>query len=282
MTRIGDPATDGAGRVAVSEMIDGLNDLLQLDHDAIGAYEIAIEQLENPEHVRQIEGFKRDHQDHIRALNDLILDLGGRPMNEPHVMGPLRQAVQEISGAAGDSGLLRVWRRNELRILRKYGRYSRKAESWNGPVKTLVDRHALDERRHYDWVLELMGGGQSSEQELAHQVRDGVARVRRLGEQAQVRLEGAAHVALRRAASGLDEAAVQLDRIAAEESGADGMRGKVGEGAQRVARGLESTASYLRDGGDPTQMLERAVRGSPAPALLASLGIGFVLGRILR
>jgi Domain of unknown function (DUF2383) len=278
-----DIGRDGGSRGDPAEVIEGLNDLLQLDHDAIGAYEIAVEQLENQEHALQIEGFKRDHERHIRALNDLILELGGSPTNEPHATGPLKQAIQRIGASGGDNGLLAAWRTNELQVMTKYDRYAQKAVFWSPGVKRLIDEHALDEERHYAWVVDLMGKGEAPELHWANRMREGVSRARHFGGQAQERVGSAAQTARLKAAQGLEEAAGQLDQIAARESGAEGVRGKAAEGAQRVARGFASTATYLRESdGDIRTTAEDAIRSSPVRALIASFGIGFVLGRVIR
>ena len=52
----------GLAPPATAEILEGLNDLLQLDHDAVGAYEIAMEKLKDRDHADQIAGFRRDHQ----------------------------------------------------------------------------------------------------------------------------------------------------------------------------------------------------------------------------
>jgi Domain of unknown function (DUF2383). len=148
-----------------TEILEGLNDLLQLDHDAIGAYEVAIEKLEDRSHASQIRGFKRDHERHIESLNQTILSMGGVPKNEPHGTGPLKEAIQGLSAVAGDRGLLMAWRTNEHQVRTKYDRYASKANAWPSDVKRLIDENALDEERHYHWVtevLEPMGGDRGS------------------------------------------------------------------------------------------------------------------------
>src|SRR5690606_20084718 len=110
----------GLSAVSDAEVLDGLNDLLQLGHDAIGAYEIAIEKLDDRDHADQIAGFKRDHERHVRDLNEMIRSLGGTPVNEPHATGPLKQAMQSLGALGGDKGVLIAWRANELQVRAKY------------------------------------------------------------------------------------------------------------------------------------------------------------------
>ena len=45
--------------------IEAVKELVELDYDILGAYEAAIDNLENPEYKKKFEEFKLDHQRHI-------------------------------------------------------------------------------------------------------------------------------------------------------------------------------------------------------------------------
>jgi rubrerythrin len=161
--------TRPGGGAAPSEIIDGLNDLLQLDHDAIGAYDIAIERLEDRDHANQILGYRRDHERHIQELNELIAALGGTPKNQPHLTGPFKQALQALGALGGDRGILTSFRTNELQVRSKYEMYAARANHWPENVKRAIDRNALDEEKHYRWVadtLQAMGVGMGEGPEI--------------------------------------------------------------------------------------------------------------------
>jgi ElaB/YqjD/DUF883 family membrane-anchored ribosome-binding protein len=152
----------GTHAPALQEVLDGLNDLLQLDHDAVAAYDVAIGKLEDRDHADQIAGFRRDHERHIRELNEVVSRLGGTPENHPHATGPFKTALQSLGGLAGDKGLLMAFRTNELQVRTKYDGYASKAMLWPPDVKRVIDGAALDEERHYAWVagvLQRMGVG---------------------------------------------------------------------------------------------------------------------------
>jgi uncharacterized protein YjbJ (UPF0337 family) len=160
-----DTQTTGPGTThapALQELLDGLNDLLQLDHDAVAAYDVAIEKLEDRDHADQIAGYRRDHERHIRELNELVARMGGSPANHPHATGPFKTALQSLGALAGDKGLLMAFRTNELQVRTKYDHYASKAMLWPPEVKRVIDAAALDEERHYAWVagvLQRMGIG---------------------------------------------------------------------------------------------------------------------------
>lgn len=278
--------TDRAGTaVSTEEILTGLNDLLQLDHDAVGAYQIAMEKLENRDWAVQIAGYLTDHERHIRELNDAIVELGGEPMNEPHATGPFKQALQNLGAVAGDKGLLMAWRANELQVRMKYDSYASKANYWPDHLKALIDRNALDEERHYRWVVGVLedlgmnfGGG--AEEGLANRLRENMGRIDDLRGRAgdtvtQVRF---------RAADGLAAAAERLNRVATDQEGEPGGKARAAEAAHRLADGMDATASFLRSP-DTDQLrsdFEEAVREKPMQAVLITLAAGFVVGRLLR
>ncbi len=255
-----------------AEILDGLNDLLQLDHDALGAYDIAIEKLQDRDHANQIAGYRLDHERHVRELNQAVAALGGTPKNEPHATGPFKQALQSLGGLAGDKGLLIAWRTNELQVRAKYDSYASRANSWPEDLKRMVDRNALDEERHYRWVAEALqrmgvGGGESSEQA-------GTGALDAVRERAADLAGGARE----RVAGGLDAVANRISHLA------EGREGAVGGVADRVAGGVGGTARYVRDGSvdELRTGFEEQVRRSPVQTLLVAALAGFVIGRILR
>lgn len=260
----------GARTAASGEVIDRMNDLLQLDHDAIGAYEVAIDKLNDRTLADRISEFKHDHERHIVELNEVIAALGGSPKNEPHATGPFKQALQSLGGLAGDKGLLMAWRTNELQVKSKYASASSDAADWPAEAHGVVQRNALDEERHYRWVVDALqrlgaGGGDTPD--------DGSGRL----EQARDRAREAAEGARERVAGGL---AAVGGRLSDHAEGGGAARGF----AERVGGGLQSAAHQVREGevSEIGAELEARVRRSPAQTLLAAAAAGFILGRILR
>lgn len=258
-----------------TRVLEGLNDLLQLDHDSVGAYQIALEHLESPEYISQIRSFQADHQRHIRDLNDLILSLGGVPVNEPHASSLLKEGIQRLTAAGGDRALLSAWRANELAATRKYAEYARQSESWPERARVVVVENAGDEERHYAWVKGVLGADTAHLPEKEG-VRDRLAGWRH---RASWGVQGAG---LRdRAAAVLDGAADRLDRI---DAGDGVVREKAAEGAHKAAKGLHTAARGLKEGGsvDPRAYLEGEIRSNPTRSLVAIFAIGFVIGRVVR
>jgi rubrerythrin len=274
MTRVG-----GTGGVDTERVLDGLNDLLQLDHDAIGAYEVAMQKLEDRDLAAQIAGFLRDHERHVRSLNELIASLGGIPKNEPHATAPLKQALQAAGGIAGDRGLMMAWKTNEGAVRTKYDGYARRAaqEGWPADVKRVVDENALDEERHFEWartVLARFGGAEGDGGGTLQGLRD------RASDAAGTVRDRAADVAgtVRDRAS--DVAGTVRDSVSGGVNRISGMFGDAASGTGEAVRGqTELAAEYLDD---LRTEVETQVRRSPLKVLLAAGLAGFVIGRILR
>jgi rubrerythrin len=139
-------------------LIARLNDLLQLDHDAVAAYSLALENLEHEGYREVIRRYRGDHERHIQELTGLIRGLGGVPMEMPHLTGAFKLGMQAVAGAGSDRSVLMAFRTNERQVRDKY----RRAVGGDLPedVAAVVARAAADESRHYDWavsVLEQLG-----------------------------------------------------------------------------------------------------------------------------
>ena len=304
---------------ATAEILEGLNDLLQLDHDAVGAYEIAMEKLEDRDHADQIAGFRRDHERHIRELNELIEELGGEPKNQPHATGPFKLALQSLGALAGDRGILMAFRTNELQVRTKYDAYAAKANQWPTAIKRVVDACALDEERHYRWVSDVLGKDENQALDAVDAAREramagvrpidkvsdaaGTAKDRLLdatetarervldaADTARGRMQDAAGAARERVAGGVDAVRNRLQGVL--NRGGDGAGagvqqpydgyGTAGGGTDRLAAvrsRVDSLAGGARDAG---ASFEQRFQEQPLQTLLIAGIAGFVIGRLLR
>lgn len=144
-----------------TELIAELNDLLQLDHDAVQAYTVAIDALRSEELRADLLRYRGDHERHIRDLTASIREHGGTPIELPHLpTGVFKLAVQQAGTAGGDREVLLAFKSNEGQVRNKY----RRAAEGEHPqdVAELLRRNAADEETHYRWVtgaLERMGAG---------------------------------------------------------------------------------------------------------------------------
>jgi uncharacterized protein (TIGR02284 family) len=137
-------------------VVDDLNDLLQLDFDAVEAYDETLAHLENQEWAETVALFRRDHERHIRDLTAFVRRCGGAPKETPHVTGPFKKALISVGAAGGDVGILRAFRVNEGQVRAKYDKYAARQE-YPAEVAEIIRLNAQDERRHYEWVAGVVG-----------------------------------------------------------------------------------------------------------------------------
>lgn len=168
------PATETRASAA---LIAELNDLLQLDHDALQSYSLAMHELEHSAYRETIRGYRRDHERHIEELGALVRAHGGTPIDVPHPTGLAKLAKQALGGVGDDRRVLLAFRANERQSRDKYARAAERAAEWPADVRAVVRRAAEDEARHYDWAdatLESLGERPESARGRARRVYDTV------------------------------------------------------------------------------------------------------------
>lgn len=138
--------------MAVSEnLINRLNDLLMLDHDAVDAYEQAISRINNTYAREKLREFQSDHRRHITDLTECIRDLGGAPQNRRDVKGFFIKGMTAIQSMMSDEMALKAMQTNENLTNSKY-RDALNDVSMPEEVADVVRRNYSDEQRHLAWI----------------------------------------------------------------------------------------------------------------------------------
>jgi rubrerythrin len=185
-------------------LMAALNDLLQLDHDAVASYQVAIDAVSTETLKRKLRQFKRDHQRHVAEIGELVRARGGTPVTAPHLStGMLKLAVQALGAAGGDRAVLLAFRTNEWESANKYARAA--GRRFPPEVREVVRRGAEDEAKHYKWAvesLEKLGAGDTTVLGRVEQVMERLHGGAALGLEAVERLVAStrASVAARREA----------------------------------------------------------------------------------
>lgn len=157
-----------------------LNDLLQLDHDAVGAYSVAINATTDDARRETLRGFRADHERHIEEVTRLIQDRDGKPIQSPHMpTGVFKLAVQKAGALGGETALLLAFKANERQGRDKYRRAAENSDDLE--VAEVLARASEDEIRHYDWSVRTL-------QELGVSPDSTTARVERVLEIGNARM----------------------------------------------------------------------------------------------
>lgn len=191
-----------------ARLIAELEDLLQLDHDAVAAYDVALRSLKSDAYRDTVRAFRGDHERHITELTRLLHDRGGVAIQLPHLpTGIFKLAVQQAGRLGyGDVGVLLAFKANERQVRDKYRRM---AERVSEPeISVVLGRAAADEARHYAWALEMLD-------DLGAGSRSRVGRIERAVEVAHARMGDTVEAAERgvmMAAEGARQAVKRTDR----------------------------------------------------------------------
>lgn len=148
--------TQPTGAIRLTEkQCDKLADLIQLDRDAVEAYEAAINRLDRAEYRARLADFKNDHERHIQELSTLVRNSGQQPPTEGDFKRFLTQGKVVLGEIAGDTGILRAMLSNEKETNEKYEDALKDATlTANAELHQLLTRNLGDERRHKAWIEE--------------------------------------------------------------------------------------------------------------------------------
>lgn len=144
-----------AGEARDAELLAELNDLLQLDRDAVHAYTVAIGSLPQDAVGQTLARFRADHERHVAELSDLVRAHGGEPARIPHLpTGAFKAAVQAVGSAGGLRETLLAFKANEAQVRDKYRRHADRPHP--ADVDAVLRRAAADEETHYAWAAEML------------------------------------------------------------------------------------------------------------------------------
>jgi uncharacterized protein (TIGR02284 family) len=131
-----------------------LNELIQLDHDAVGAYTAAIDAVQEITIRGPLTQFRGDHERHIIDLSQLVRALGGKPKERADLKGVARKMMTKIAGVVGAEAVLEAMKSNEEATNKMYEHHA--AMDFPGDVLEVIERNYQDEKRHLAWVLDAL------------------------------------------------------------------------------------------------------------------------------
>lgn len=135
-----------SGRIIVR-----LNDLIQLDRDAVQAYELALQRIDVPLVSERVAAFRDDHRRHVAELETLVRGMGGTPpAPAPDMRGVVTGGLTALRSATGTKGALAAMQANEVPTNRAY----EEAVDLDLPpdLRALIERNRDDERRHLAYI----------------------------------------------------------------------------------------------------------------------------------
>lgn len=135
-----------------AEFGDALKELVELDYDAVEAYETAINRLENTEYKLKLQEFMNDHRRHIQELSDVL-----KKHNCDIPTGPstgkqwLAKGKVVLANLVGDKTILSAMLSNEEDTNTAYERMNERTDKWDD-AKNALSRGLKDEEVHKEWL----------------------------------------------------------------------------------------------------------------------------------
>lgn len=136
-----------------SDYIAALKDLIELDYDAVEAYESAIEKLDNKKHQDALKTFKEDHERHIKELTQHLQKMGESYPTGPSAKSILTKGKVFLANIMGDKQILYAMQSNEEDTNKAYERMQ-EYEEIEGELKQILERGLKDEKHHYEYLKE--------------------------------------------------------------------------------------------------------------------------------
>lgn len=130
-----------------------LEDLIQLDFDAVEAYQAAIDRLEDAECKQKLGDFMADHVRHTENLGTFLRESGREPPQKGDMKKMLTKGKVVIAGLMGDKAILMAMKTNEDDTNNAYDR-AVKNENAPARIKDVLRANLADERRHRAWIEE--------------------------------------------------------------------------------------------------------------------------------
>ena len=136
-----------------SDFANALQELVELDYDAVEAYNKAIDRIENEEHKAKLIEFKEDHQRHIEEISNVLRKHGKEvPKGPSTVKQWLTKGKVILGNITGDSGILSAMRSNEIDTNYAYDRMIDRDDIWEDEIKEILKKGQEDEKRHKAWL----------------------------------------------------------------------------------------------------------------------------------
>lgn len=129
-----------------------LYDLIELDYDAIAAYDAAIARLEAQSYRATLTEFRNDHARHVEHLSPFLRQMGSDVPQSGNAKQLLTKGKVVLANLFGDKAILEAMRTNEDDTNTAYARAVDHPDV-SPEVRQVLSQNLADERRHCDWIL---------------------------------------------------------------------------------------------------------------------------------
>ncbi|XVN40630.1 MAG: ferritin-like domain-containing protein [Rickettsia endosymbiont of Argas persicus] len=134
-----------------ADFLDALKELIELDYDAIEAYEAAINRITDEDYKVQLKNFKEDHKEHVQKLNQLLLKHNEKTIDGPSSKQLLTKGKVVLANQVGDKAILYAMLTNEEDTNTAYERLNNHDDKWYDAAE-ILEQGLRDEQKHKKWI----------------------------------------------------------------------------------------------------------------------------------
>ena len=129
--------------------------LIELDYDAIEAYDEAIARLESSELRTRLSEFRDDHKRHTENLAPFLKQHGKNVPSKGNIKRVLTKGKVTIASLMGDKAILMAMKTNEEDTNTAYERAVNHKEA-PASLREVFQGILADERRHREWIVDTL------------------------------------------------------------------------------------------------------------------------------
>ena len=129
---------------------DLVTSLLNLEKDALEAYDSVVERLEDVSYKSKIADFREDHYRHVNELTEYATSQGYE-IPDGTAKSMLTSGKIVLADMFGDNVILKAMRTNEEDTVSAYDN-ALKQECCTGVLRDICTRARADEMRHREWM----------------------------------------------------------------------------------------------------------------------------------
>jgi rubrerythrin len=134
-----------------SDFAGALKSLVELEYDALSAYESAFEGFDSKIYKTKVQEFSRDHERHIEELSKILNDRGeDAPTQHDVIKHLLVKGKVVLANMLGDEAILSAMLSNEGDTNQAYSTILRHDMKWPEAMP-ILERAYADEKRHKEW-----------------------------------------------------------------------------------------------------------------------------------
>lgn len=128
-----------------------ISNLVELDFDAIDAYQAAIDRVDDASIRERLTEFMTEHVRHTQELGRVLVEAGRVAPSKGDIKGVLTKGKVVIAGLGGDKAVLLAMKTNEEDTNIAYERATEHPDA-SDALREILRRGLNDERRHRAWI----------------------------------------------------------------------------------------------------------------------------------